>query len=259
MMTGLSVSEIGNKLTQAGRLKIRPLCVYGSENIPEGVAPSTSVFSCIARAIFTLAVHEKMPPIYVAADMREKCCAGGLAQLGFIEFNPGIKYFVSTGWKGFRNGAAEFLRASPDLVEENRKLMGKITPPGKYIVIRPCADLVNEDPGVRSVLCFGIAEQIRNLCSLVHFRSRDPFREILVPQGASCASFVSYAAGMVENAPGDAVFVGPCDPTGNSWFPPDHLSLAIPINLAKRMSEDLESSFIIKRATVAYPERRIML
>ena len=259
MMTGLSVSEIGNKLTHAGRLKIRPLCVYGSENSPEGVAPSTSVFSCIARAIFTLAVHEKMPPIYVAADIREKCCAGVLAQFGFIEFNPGIKYFVSTGWKGFRNGAAEFLRASPDLVEENRKLMGKITPPGKYIVIRPCADLVNEDPGVRSVLCFGIAEQIRNLCSLVHFRSRDPFREILVPQGASCASFVSYAAGMVENAPGDAVFVGPCDPTGNSWFPPDHLSLAIPINLAKRMSEDLESSFIIKRATVAYPERRIML
>jgi hypothetical protein len=255
-MSALSVSDIGNKLAQAGRLKIRPLCVYGSEEIPAGVHPSASVSSCIARAILTLAVHEKTPPIYVAASMRENCCAGGLAQFGFTEFNPGIKYFVSTGWKGFRNGAAEYLRASPELFEENRKLMGKITPPGKYLIIQPCADLVKEDRGVRSILCFGVAEQIRNLCSLVHFSSLDPFREILVPQGASCASFVSYAAGMVQNAPADAVFVGPCDPTGNSWLPPDHLSLAIPITIARRMSEDLEDSFIIKRPTVAYPERR---
>jgi hypothetical protein len=256
-MSRPSVSEIGNKLAQAGRLKIRPLCVYGAGEIPTGVVPSTSVNSCIARAILTLAVHEKTPPIYVAADMRETCCAGGLAQFGFTEFNPGIKYFVSTGWKGFRNGAAEYLRASPDLFEKSRKLMGKIKPPGKYLIIQPCADLVNEEPRVRSVLCFGIAEQVRNLCSLVHFRSRDPFREILVPQGASCASFVSYAAGMVQNAPADAVFVGPCDPTGNLWFPPDHLSLAIPIRIARRMSEDLDDSFIVKRPTVAYPEQRV--
>jgi hypothetical protein len=258
-MSGPSVSEIGNKLVQAGRLKIRPLCVYGAEEIPAGAVPSTSASSCIARAILTLAVNEKTPPIFVAAGMRERCCAGGLAHFGFTEFNPGIKYFVSTGWKDFRSGAAEYLRASPELFEENRKLMGKITPPGKYLVIQSCADLVNEDPEVRSILCFGIAEQIRNLCSLVHFRSRDPFREILVPQGASCASFVSYAAGMVLNAPADAVFVGPCDPTGNSWFPPEHLSLAIPIRTARRMSEDLEASFIVKRPTVAYPERRVAI
>lgn len=255
-MPELSVSEIGRRLTRAGRLKVRPLCVYGSDKIPERVVPSTSIASCVAKAILTVALREKTPPIYVAADMREKCCAGGLAQFGFIEFNPGIKYFVSTGSKGFRNGAAEFLRASPELVEENRKLMGKITPPGEYLVIQPCVDLVDKDPGVRSILCFGIAEQIRNMCSLVHFRGRDPFREVLVPQGASCASFVSYAAGMVEKTPAEAVFLGPCDPTGNSWFPPDHLSLAIPIKIARRISEDLESSFIVKRPTVAYPEHR---
>jgi hypothetical protein len=254
-----SIGEIGRRLTQAGRLKIRPLCIYGSERITEGVVPSTSVSPCIARAILTVAIHGEKPPIYVSADMGERCCEGGLAHFGFKGFDPGIKYFVSTGWKGFRDGAAEFLRASPELVEENQRLMGKITPPGKYLVIRPCADLVDEDPGVRSVLCFGMAEQIRNMCSLVHFRSRDPFREVHVPQGASCASFVSYAAGMVEKAPSDAVFAGPCDPTGNSWFPPDHLSLAIPIGIARRMSEDLESSFITKRPAVAYPEHRAPL
>jgi hypothetical protein len=258
-MATLTISEIGRKLTQAGRLQARSLCVYGSSQVPEEVAPSTSISTCIARAIVTLAFRESTHPIYVAKDIPETCCGGGLAQFGFIEFSPGIKYFVSTGTKNFRAGAAEYLRASPELVEENHKRMGKITPPGKYLIIRPCSDLPNEDPGVKSIICFGLAEQIRNMCSLVHFRSEEPFRDVLVPQGASCASFVSYAAGMVEHAPVGAVFVGPCDPTGNFWFPQDHLSLSIPIKIARRMAEDLEDSFLTKRATVAYPEHRMQV
>lgn len=253
----LPVSEIGKKLRLAGRLNSRPLCVYGSEIIPTGVAPSTSVSSCVARAILTLAFREKTPPIYVSTEMQKSCCPGGLAHLGFIGFNPGIKYFVSTGSKEYRNGAAEFLRASPELVEENHRLMGKITPPGRYVIIRSCADLTHEDPGVRSVICFGIAEEIRNMVSLVHFRSLDAFHNALIPQGAACASFVSYAAGMVEKAPSDTVFVGPSDPTGNIWFPQNCLSIAIPIKIARRMADDLEDSFITKRPTVAYPERRV--
>jgi hypothetical protein len=258
-LSRLSVSEIGRRLAEAGRLRTRPLCVYGTPEIPEGVAPSTSVSTCVARAIVTVAFHEKQSPIYVAAEMQETCCGGGLAQFGFIEFNPGIKYFVSTGTKDFRKGAAEYLRATPELVEENRKRVGKITPPGRYLIISSCSDLPDEDPGVRSVLCFGVAEQIRNMCSLVHFRSREPFHEVLIPQGAACASFISYAAGMVEHAPPEAVFVGPCDPTGNYWFPEDHLSLAIPIDIARRMAQDIQDSFITKRATVAYPEHRIRI
>jgi hypothetical protein len=256
-MSKLSISDIGRTLAQAARLKTRPLCVYGSSRIPEGAVPSTSISTCIAKAIATLAFHEGKPPIYVTAEMPETCCGGGLAQFGFSKFNPGIKYFVSTGASSFRDGAAEYLRASPELVEENRKRMGKITPPGRYLVIRCCSDLPKEDRGVRSILCFGTAEQIRNMCSLVHFRSSEPFREVLIPQGAACASFVSYAAGMVKHAPADAVFVGPCDPTGNYWFPEDHLSLAIPIKIAKRMANDVEDSFLTKRTTVAYPEQRI--
>jgi hypothetical protein len=187
------------------------------------------------------------------------CCPGGLAHFGFTEFNPDIKYFVSTGSKGYRGGAAEFLRATPELFEENRKRIGKITPLGRYVIIRPCADITDGDPGVVSLLCFGTAEQIRNLVSLVHFQSQDPFGETLFPQGAACASFVSYAAGMVENGPRNAAFIGPSDPTGNAWFPRDHLSLAIPIMIARRMAEDLDESFITKRPFVAYPAQRIQI
>jgi len=253
------ISEIGRKLIQAGRLEVRPLCVYGSSTIPEGSVPSTSISPCIAKAIVTQAFQEGRPPIYVAAQMPDTCCGGGLAHFGFTKFNPGVKYFVSTGSKDFRNGAAEYLRATAQLVEESQQRMGKITPPGKYVIIRPCSDLVNEDPGVKSLLCFATAERIRNMCSLAQFRSTNPFHEVLAPWGASCSSFVSYAAGMVENAYTDAVFLGPFDPTGNSWFPQDYLSLAIPIKVARRMAQDLESSFIIKRPSVAYPEKRTTL
>jgi len=141
---------------------------------------------------------------------------------------------------------------------QNRKMMRKVTPIDKLIVVRPCADLTNEDPRVKSIICFGTAEQVRNMISLIHFRSLDPFRDTLVPQGAACASFVTYAAGMVENSPRDAVFVGPSDPTGNNWFPQDYLSLTIPIKVARRMA-DLEESFIMRRPAVAYPEQRLKL
>ena len=256
-MTPLSINDIGKRLTIAGRLKARPLCVYGAETVPDGAVPAPSISSCVARAILRTAVRKRAPAIYLGEDALEDCCGGGVAMFGFRPFDPGIKYFVSYGSKTFRNGAAEYLRATPELVEENRKLMGKTTPPGRFVVIQACEDLEDKDPGVLSVLCFGVAEQIRNMCSLVQFRSHDPFAEVLLPQGASCASFVTYAAGMVERAPKEAVFVGPCDPTGNSWFPPDHLSLAIPIKIARRMCEDLDQSFIIMRSKVAYPERRI--
>ena len=256
-MTPLSINDIGKRLTIAGRLKARPLCVYGAETIPKGAVPAPSISSCVARAILRIAIRKRAPAVYVGEGVLDDCCGGGVAMFGFRPFNPGIKYFVSYGSKTFRNGAAEFLRATPELVEENRRQVGKTTPPGKFVVIQACEDLEDKDPGVLSVLCFGEAEHIRNMCSLVQFRSHDPFAQILLPQGASCASFVTYAAGMVEKAPKDAVFVGPCDPTGNSWFPPDYLSLAIPVKIARRMCEDLDQSFIVKRPKVAYPERRI--
>jgi hypothetical protein len=258
-MPKLTVSEIGRRLTKAGRLKARAVCIHGADVPPKDAIRTTAVSSCVARAILTLSVVRATPPIYIGKDTLGGCCGGGVSHFGFGEFNPGIKYFVSYGSKDFRNGAAEYLRATPELVEESWRVLGKITPLGRYIVIRACEDLAGEDPGVRSVLCFAGAEQIRNLCGLVHFRSRDQFNEIVVPQGASCASFVTFAAGMAEGAPKNAVFLGPCDPTGNSWFPPDMMSMAIPIKIARRMCEDLEDSFILKRPQVAYPARRTKL
>jgi uncharacterized protein (DUF169 family) len=38
-MDMLTVGEMGQKLVEAGRLKLRPLCVYGTDEIPRGLCP----------------------------------------------------------------------------------------------------------------------------------------------------------------------------------------------------------------------------
>jgi len=253
-MAEISIKEIGIRLIHAGKLEYRPICVYGSEKIPEKGKSLVSINRCIAKALFSLASNKKMPPIYIGAENLAKCCPGGHGWLGFSKFAPFIKYFVSTGSKEVRNGAAEFLKVDPENVEQTINIIGTIQPLGKYIVMQDCTELREENPGVKSLLCFGNSEQIRNLCALIYFRRINPFSSVLTPWGPACATFVTYPAGMTEKVPTDVVFTGPMDPTINSWFPPNFLALGIPINIARRMSEDLKESFIIKRPNVAYPK-----
>ncbi|MFW9882491.1 MAG: DUF169 domain-containing protein [Candidatus Thorarchaeota archaeon] len=255
-MTILTIKEIGIRLTQAGKLKASPLCVYGSENIPENATPIYKINRCIANAIFTLSTDKNISSTYIGNKALKACCPGGQAWLGYKAFLPMLKYFLSTGSQDFRNGAAEFLIANPDLAEKQLRSIGKITPLGKYTVIQKCDFIDKEDLDIKAVICFGISEQIRNLCSLAHFRPEKALN-IQIPWGPSCASFITYPAGMIETRPKNCIIIGPTDPTGNYWFPQHYLSIGIPFEMAVRMANDLDDSFIIKRSEIAYPIKRI--
>ncbi len=211
IITNLSIKEIGEKLSIAGRLKFPPLCVYGSETVPEGGKPTTSVDRCLAKAVASASLCGNMPPLYFGKGAITGCCPGGIGWTGYGRIAPTIEFFVSTGSPTFRNGEAEYLKASPEIVRKSKEAVGTITPPGTYTVIRPCADL-DEDPGVRSVLCFGDSEQIRNLCALIHVRSIDPFSPVLAAWGPTCASWITYPSGMAEKAPAGSAYLGPMDP-----------------------------------------------
>jgi uncharacterized protein (DUF169 family) len=78
----LSVQELGKKLVKAGRLKLRPLCVYNTDEIPQGARPSYIIDRCIAKAIYTAALSEETPQLYVDAS-HELCCPGGMVWMGF--------------------------------------------------------------------------------------------------------------------------------------------------------------------------------
>jgi hypothetical protein len=253
----LNVQELGKKLVKAGRLKLRPLCVYGTDEIPHGAMPSYTIDRCIAKAVYAIALFEETPKLYVDAS-HDQCCPGGMVWMGFNEPHPLLKYFVTVGTQEFRGGAAEHLKATPELFEEQRRRAGKVTPPGKYIVIGPCADDVAPDK-IRSLILFAGSEQIRNLSGLAQFNSSDPFFKTLIPAGATCSMMITFPASMAENAPKDSAYVGPTDPTGNSWLPPELMIIGIPIALAQRMAGDLDESFICKRSKIAYPENRAII
>jgi hypothetical protein len=254
-MAELSIKEIGERLRTAGRLKYRPLCAYGVETIPAGAARSSSVDRCIARAMFAMASREGVPAIYISG-VDEDCCGGGKTWMGFTEANPMLKYFVTIGTKEFRGGAAEHLKATPELFEKSREVLGKITPPGKYIVVAPCGD-IKGDPAVLSILIFGVGEQVRNLAGLAQFTEYEQFSTVVTPGGPTCATYITYPAGMAERAPKNTVFLGPTDPTGNLWFPPELMAMGIPVGKARQMAESMDESFIVKRPKVAFPERRL--
>ncbi len=254
-MVDLSNREIGTKLAQAGMLKTSVLCVYGLEKIPANIIPIRKLNRCLANAIFTLSAQKNVSSVYIGEDDLEGYCPGGQAWFGYKGFMPMLKYFLSTGSEDFRGGAAEFLIANPDLAEKQLKSIGKITPLGRYTVIQKCDKIGDQNLGVKAFICFGISEQIRNLCSLAHFRPENAVN-IQNPWGPSCASFVTYPAGMAENGPKNSIIIGPSDPTGNRWFPHNYLSLGIPFEIAKRMAADLDHSFITKRSEVAYPIKR---
>jgi hypothetical protein len=67
---------------------------------------------------------------------------------------------------------------------------------------------------------------------------------------------ITYPAGMAAEAPKDSAFIGPVDPTGNIWFPPDLMVMGIPLVLAQQMAADADVSFIGRRGRIAYPEHR---
>ena len=251
------IQELEKKLVIAGRLKLRPLCVYGADEIPQNAVPSHTIDRCIAKAVFTTALFEKMPALYIDAS-HEQCCPGGMVWIGFEEPHPKLKYFVTIGTPDFHGGAAEHLKATPELFEEQRKRAGKITPPGKYIVIGPFTDDI-ELNRIRSVVLFAGSEQIRNLCGLAQFNSSDPFYKTIIPAGATCSMMITFPAGMAENAPKDSAYIGPTDPTGNPWLPLELMIMGIPIALAQQMAADLDESFIGKRGRIAYPEKRVAI
>lgn len=252
---GCSIGEIGQRFTAAFRLSAKPLAVYGSDGVPDHAVHLSSVNRCIAVAMYRMAAEKDVPAIYLGRDAGEGCCPGGLTHMGFTDRPEYIRHFVSTGRKDVRGRAAEYLKATPELVDRCFAAVGSITPPGNYLVIQACEAVPETHHDVRSVCCFGNAEQIRNIAALVHFDRDEPFFPVLIPWGPACATFVSYPAGFTENAPANSAFAGPQDPTFNWAFPPDYLGIGIPFHLAQQMAENIERSFIAKRPRVAFPDR----
>ncbi len=249
----MNFKEISARLASAFRLATRPLAIYGTDVLPDGIPKMSEVNRCFAVSMFRMAAGAEVSAIYVGEDATGGCCLGGLFHTGYIPVPDEIKYFVSTGRKDVRGGAAEYLKAGPELVESCALATGPIRPPGKYLVVQVCEALPAPEPAVRALCCFGNGEQIRNMAALVHFDRDDPFSPVIVPWGSSCSTFITFPAGLAEKTPRDTAFMGPQDPTQNHSMPPEMMALGIPAAMAVRMAENLDASFVVRRPQVAFP------
>jgi hypothetical protein len=248
-------TQIGSELMIAGRLEKYPLIVYASDSIPDNAVHISEVDRCVSHAMFAIA-REDGPIVYLGEEHLDGCCPGGQYWLGYIPFSKELVYFISTGSPTYRNGEAEYLKRDPEVTEESIASVGKITPPGKFIVIAPYHRKFVAG-NILSILCFGPAENVRNLIALAEFSRSDPFGTSIAPWGPACSSMITYASGMAENAPKEVLVIGSTDPTVNEWLPPDMMSLSIPIATAERMTKDVDASFLTKCPKVAFPENRV--
>jgi hypothetical protein len=248
-------TQIGLKLMQAGRLESHPLIIYGADSAPEDAIHTSKVDRCVSHAMLAIA-REDGPAVFLGDEHLGGCCPGGQYWLGYMPFHYELSFFISSGSPMYRNGAAEHLKRDPDLTISSIANVGKITPPDKFIVMAPFSRPVRSARPL-SVLCFGKAENVRNLIALAQFGSDDTFRTCVSPWGPACSSMITHAAGMAEKTPKGALILGPTDPTVNEWLPPDMMTLAIPVSTAERMVNDIDGSFLTKRPKVAFPEKRV--
>jgi hypothetical protein len=251
-MEKLSLEEICIKLKKAGHLETEPVFIFGSDSIPNNSVSSMTIKGCLANVIYDFASELKYSTIHFERDDDRRCCPGSQVWLGYKPLMPRLKYTLSTGKPEIRNGWSEFLIANPKLTEKRLNSIGKITPLGKYTIFSKDYSLKIDRSHLKMILCIGNSRQIRNLCSLYYFRSKDS-RGIEMPWGPVCASFVSYPSGIIENGPTKNPIIGPTDPTGNKWFPENYMSIGIPFNIAHQMAIDADSSFINKHPKIAYP------
>jgi hypothetical protein len=255
-MSDMPIAELGQAIAAACHLGTRPLAVYGAEEPPDNAVSLPEIHRCIVVTMIRMAQRDGPPAVYFGSDIRTGCCPGGLSHSGYILRPPAISYFVSTGRPGIPDAPAEYLKATPELVDQCFAAIGKISPLGKYLVIRTCESVPPSVTGIRAISCFGNAEQIRNLAALVHFDRPEPFFPVLVPWGPACSTLVTYPSGMATEAPRESAFIGPQDPTVNHALPEGMLAIGLPIAIAQRIGENIPKSFISRRPEVAFPDHK---
>jgi hypothetical protein len=248
-ITKTSIAEIADAISAAIDLENKLVCAYGSDRIPEKSIRSSSISDCVASAVYQIAAGKVTKPIYVGDEASQLFCRciGGPAWFGYGPFDPSLVGLMATGSEDMEGCAPKHLKESEAIACSSYQTVGEIAPLGKYVVMRSCHDM-SEDPGVRCIICFATAAQIRDLCALAHFRRDDVFAAISGPWGPSCATMLTYPAGMAENASADRIYAGPTDPSSKEWLPEDYMVLGIPLKIARAMAEDIEHSFMGRRS-----------
>ena len=247
MKERLSIRQIGSILAGAVNMRKSPVCVYGSDRIPDNAVRSSQLSDCLACNIFQIAEGRIRGPVYAGDEPGQAFCrcVGGPAWFGYRGFDPRLPGIMSTGSAADKQYGKR-LKENEEIACETYRAVGEIKPLGRYVVISRCDDL-QEDSGARCIICFASGRQIRDLCALAHFGSPNVFDLISFPWGPACATLVTYPAGMAEKARDSQIFIGPTDPSARGWLPDDCLAMGLSTEIARKIAGSAERSFLAKR------------
>lgn len=243
----LSIELIGEILADLVKMETIPLCVYGSDLLPKNAVKSSLLGDCLAENIYQIAKGRIKGPVYAGVEQdRAFCrCIGGPAWFGFEGFDPRLPSLISAVLKDDEL-TGKRLKESEEIAYETLREIGNVRSPGRYVMISRCDDLQN-DPGVRCIICFASPGKIMDLCALAHFGSHEALNLISIPWGPACATLITYPAGMTGNGYSSRIFIGPTDPSSRQWLPEDCLAMGIPVEIARKMAEDADKSFLTKK------------
>jgi hypothetical protein len=157
--TVMSIRDLGELIAATFRLGTKPIAVHGSDTPPEGAVFLPSVHRCLATAMIRMSKGEAPSVVYLGEDAKAGCCPGGLSHAGYIRRPPAISYFVSSGNPAIPDAPAEYLKATPELVDACFAAEGAITPPGRYLVVRTTESVPDPFTGVRAISFFGRADR----------------------------------------------------------------------------------------------------
>lgn len=247
----MDLREAGLALRKGAMLKDVPIVITALDAPPKNAMGIGGIDRCVAKAL--IAIARDGDPCAYAGEGHLFFCPGAQTWLGFRPWHPGLEHFISQGSKEYRHGEAEFLKRDAATVMRSREAIGAITTPAKVLGFFPVTREYEGRP--LSLLLFGNAEQVRALAGLAHYGSSDALNEVRMPWGPTCASFITYPAGMAEKMPRCCI-VGPVDPTTDDAFPQERMSFAMSAETAMRMAADIPGSFLTQRTKVVFPERR---
>jgi hypothetical protein len=250
----ISVKEINEKLTKTGPLQRRIIGVYACDVRPAAASPVASVIRngnpCLAKALFKMSGDRDVPAVCVSEDVAGESCFGLMMWFGYHEFPPRID-LMFTSDSPSRDSFC--IKRNSEICTATFRDIGEFSPIGKVVVLQPLDDFDGSLGDPKSIVCFGGADQLRNLGALIHFGESRAFTPIMAPWGSGCSTFVAFPAGMASGCPKDTAFLSPVIPEANGWLPADVFALGIPIAMAARMAGDYESSFAVKKPELTYP------
>lgn len=244
-----------------------PIGLYYTDEKPDGPGPKEApplsaeaekrgeldfkaifgTFSCLMGRI--LNARKKKTSTWLAADAYG--CAGASFYGGFnkpvLEM---VVHYISTGIPGHLEG--ELFMPSP---EKSREFFAKIDPvpaPKKYCAFKPLSLFTDgEEPLI--VIFFARGELLSGLCSLVTFTTGEP-DTIIAPFGAGCTNISAWPLRFLADGMEKAV-IGGTDIACRSLYKMDELSLAVSLDLYRKMLKAVPDSFLKTEAWLKVKKR----